>query len=91
MKSNWDKYLDPPDEPEAQYCDGCGEEKEIIDNFGGQRYTKCVNPYCPYKHNGVAKLIANELADSRATIGDLKREILHLKRLLTIHEANWEE
>ena len=92
---NWDKYLEPPDEPEAQYCDGCGEEMELTKTYVVHDETGfdavCINPFCPDKHTGVAKEIADALADSRATVGYLKRQILHLKRLLTIYDPHWED
>ena len=30
MKENWDKYLDPPDEPEAILCESCGIEMTSV-------------------------------------------------------------
>ncbi len=88
MKSNWDKYLEPPDEPEAQYCESCGHEMSSV--YPDNSDLHCFNLFCPDKHTGVAKEIADALADSRATVGDLKRQILHLKRLLTIYDPHWE-
>ena len=70
-----DKYLDPPDKPEAVLCESCGHEKEILDNFGGQRYTKCVNPYCPDKHEGIAKEMAETIVELVDTIDYLKAKI----------------
>lgn len=72
---NLDKYLDPPDEPEADLCESCGHEKEILDNFGGQRYTKCVNPYCPDKHEGIAKEMAETIVELVDTIDCLRAKI----------------
>lgn len=56
-----EKYLDTPEESEAQFCEDCGKEMEILDEFGGQKYTKCVNPCCPAKFDGDAKELAEEL------------------------------
>ena len=61
---NLDKYLDPPDEPEAQYCESCGKEMEIMDEFGeGGKYVKCVNPLCPDKFTGGAKALAEKIVE----------------------------
>jgi len=76
---NLDKYLDPPDEPEAEYCESCGEEMEILDNFDGQRYTKCVNQYCPDKHVGIMKEMAELIVDQAETIDELKTKIRRLE------------
>ena len=56
MNDNWDKYLDPPDEPEAVFCDECGEEMEY-NKWGDwmRHYMECRNPFCPGKHDGIAK------------------------------------
>lgn len=73
MNDNWDKYLDPPDQPERIDCPYCGEEMEILEDFGGQKYTKCTNHFCPDKHDGVA----NEMAEK---ILELEYDLMRLKR-----------
>ena len=78
MNNNWDKYLDPPDGPEADICEACGHEKEILDNFGGQRYAECVNRYCPDKHEGIAKEMAETIVDLTETIEYLNAKIRNL-------------
>lgn len=78
MKSNWDKYLDPPDEPEAELCESCGQEKSILDEFGGLKYMECTNPLCPEKHSGIAKEIAEKLAEANVEIDYLRRKIRNM-------------
>lgn len=78
MNSSYDRWLTtPPDdnEPEIPICESCGHEKEILDNFGGQRYTKCVNPYCPDKHEGIAKEMAETIVELVDTIDCLRAKI----------------
>ena len=90
MKSNWDKYLDPPDEPEEEYCESCGEVMVEIDNFGGRRYMECVNKCCPEKHTGVARELAVDLADTKASLDEMKKKVKHLVRLIKIYDPEFE-
>ena len=92
MNSNWDKYLDPPDTPEEEYCESCGVPLEymlatLIPLKGELR---CTNKCCPEKHTGVAKEIAVELADTRASLEDMKRKNIHLIRLIKIYDPEFE-
>ena len=78
---NLDKYLDPPDEPEAEYCESCGEELEwenssILPLKGG---LKCTNPFCPDKHVGIMKEMAELIVDQAETIDKLKTKIRRLE------------
>lgn len=75
MNKNWDKYLDPPDEPEAEFCETCGKEKPILDDFGGQKYKECVNPFCPIKHEGTALEMAERIVELEETIEELNIKI----------------
>ena len=63
-----DKYLDPPEEPEAQFCEDCGKEM-VEGNWYQGRGLKlenlhCPNRYCPAKHTGIAQELAGELLRS---------------------------
>ena len=69
-----DKYLDPPDEPEAILCDDCGEE--MTAKYDGM---KCANQYCPAKHEGVAKEMAELLIGAREEVKSLARRLNMLK------------
>ena len=55
---NNDRYLEPAEEPEAIVCESCGEEKEERQDYGGDSYFSCPNPYCPAKHEGIVKDMA---------------------------------
>ena len=48
----------PKDEPERIDCESCGEEKEERQDYGGDSYFSCPNPYCPDKHEGIVKNMA---------------------------------
>lgn len=88
--TNYDKYLDPPDEEEAQFCEDCGQELEVKARYYTIPNTlHCVNPFCPSKFHGTAKEMACELADAQASIGDLKRKVAHLNRVISILDPDW--
>lgn len=78
---NLDNYLDPPDKPEAKCCESCGEEMEL-ENYsilplkGG---LKCTNPFCPDKHVGMMKEMAELIVDQAETIDELKTKIRRLE------------
>lgn len=47
---NNERYLDPPDEPEADYCEDCGQEMEYESPMtANQIEFICTNPFCPAK------------------------------------------
>lgn len=85
MVDNWDRYLDPPDVPEEAYCESCGEIMVEIDNFSGLRDMKCPNKYCPDQHTGIAREIAVELADTRASLEEMRRRNKYLIRIIEIY------
>jgi hypothetical protein len=76
---NLDKYLDPSDEPEVPLCESCGHEMPILDDFGGQKYVECVNLFCPDKHTGIAREMAELIVDQAETIDELKTKIRRLE------------
>lgn len=90
MKSNWDKYLDPPEEPEEEYCESCGEPMEVMGELFEKVYTKCSNLYCPSKHTGLALNMAIELADTKASLDEMKKKVNHLVRLIKIYDPGFE-
>jgi hypothetical protein len=79
MKSNWDKYLDPPDEPEAVLCESCGQEMEGL-YFGDEREFSCINPHCPNKHTGVAKEMAEMIVELTDEVNTLRHKLAILQR-----------
>lgn len=67
---NNERYLEPPDEPEAEICEDCGQEMtEIPGNYrAGMPYFKCVNQFCPAKFadllgNGVVLEMSQKLVE----------------------------
>ena len=83
MNNSYDRWLTSvPEEPEAIICESCGQEMEILEVFQGQKYAKCVNPFCPNKHTGIAKEIAEKLVDALDTVSRLESMVKHLKNQL---------
>jgi hypothetical protein len=83
MNNNWDKYLDPPDDPPC--CeDGCGEtlEQDRFDNWS------CPNPYCPKKFTGVEHDMAVLLMEANETIKSLTEDVRRLKLATTKSEKD---
>lgn len=77
---NWDRYLDPPDEPEAVFCDDCGNEMEIFHDWDGAVEFRCRNRYCPSRFNdgSVEKEMAILILDQLDTIRRMKERIRRL-------------
>ena len=73
---NLDKYLDPPDEPEAELCEACGHE--MVEFVHGDGYY-CKNKFCPDKHVGIMKEMAELIVDQAETIDNLKAKIRRLE------------
>ena len=77
----------PPDEPEAQFCEDCGEEMEE-DEWGDwmKHYMKCTNKFCPSKfglHNQVVQNMAVKIVELKE---DLERAKRQLKMTRSQHE-----
>lgn len=71
----------PPDEPEAVYCEDCGEElSEIHTGIGSYRHTEyvCTNNFCPEKFAGVPKEMAELIVEQKDTIQRLENRIKFL-------------
>ncbi len=73
-----DRYLDPPDEPEAELCQSCGVEMEYTFR-GFLDETYCPNPLCPDKHSGVAKEMAELIVELRDEVDTLRLKVKILK------------
>lgn len=71
----------PPDIPEAVFCDECGDELEILDDFGGERYTECVNEFCPTKfdYRSISQQMAIILIEQEQDIEKLQVKIRQLE------------
>lgn len=103
--SNPDNYYDPPDDEEMEYCEFCGQEVEILDDFDGAEYTRCVNQFCPekfekYKGGNIAVVwdISNHLAeveealkDAQDTLKPVRRKLSWTQEKLAEREARLEE
>lgn len=87
---NFDSYYDPPEEPEAEYCEECGQEKTILENFGGRDYYECNNDFCPAKFTGDAKEMAQKLVDTIDTVSRLEGRVKRLKMILDVVSPGWE-
>lgn len=91
MKNNWDNYLDPPDEPEEEYCESCGSVMEVKRHYHTiPDDMVCPNQFCPDKHYGTAKEMAIELADTKASLDEMKKKVKHLVRLIKIYNPGFE-
>ena len=74
-----DSYLNPPGEPEAVFCEECGNEMEEIDSFGGLRDMKCVYQFCPTKFEGDAKEMAYMLLGATEEAIALAQQLRRVK------------
>lgn len=75
----------PPDEPEAELCEDCGNELEDKwDRLCKEHTFRCVNPYCPAKHEGVAKEMAVVLSEVLEKNKRLKRKVAHQDSLIKL-------
>ena len=63
---NFDRYYDPPEEPEAYICEACGEESD-------EDY--CKNKQCPDLFTGDARKLAEDLADARDEVRRLRLRV----------------
>lgn len=80
--SNYDRYLDPLEEPEARFCEFCNHEMELKNTHssirGDEPYWRCVNRFCPDKFVGVwtsgdiALEMAKYIVELEERIDDLK-------------------
>ena len=75
----------PPDEPEAQFCEDCGEEMEE-DKWGDwmKHYMKCTNVMCPSKFNAgeVALGMAVLIVEQKESIESLQSTLKYVRRKL---------
>ena len=93
---NFDSYYDPPEEPEAEICEDCGQELEVAhilpihSKHYGAKDTYCPNQFCPSRFHGDAKALAEKLVDTLDTVSRLENKIKSLKRILDIVSPGWD-
>lgn len=89
---NHDQYLDPPDGPEVPICESCGHYMEQNPRMGcGSRWLEdisygCKNSFCPDKHNGIAKEMAERVVELTEKLEDYKTKLNRLSRKLSISD-----
>lgn len=81
----------PPDEPEAQFCEDCGEEMEY--HFGNEEtwddsYFKCNNKFCPSKieigaNPKVVIAMARYLVEVEQDLRDAKADLKYAEARIT--------
>lgn len=77
---NFDRYYDPPDEPEVPICEDCGQNMKEV--FMGE--WKCENPYCPSKFvsGSIEQDMAEKICDLLETSENRKIKINVLQNLM---------
>lgn len=73
----------PPELPEAVYCESCGDEMEILDDFDGSKYSVCVNSFCPRLFDSVSKEMAELIVEQKDLIKHLESRVKFL-----VHKEN---
>jgi hypothetical protein len=75
-----DRWLEPPDEPEAVFCDDCGDEMEEGRLTG--ELLPCGNVFCPskFKENSTEREMAIELVDALEENRTLKLKLTRSRR-----------
>ena len=88
---NHDRYLAPPDEPEAQFCESCGHKVAYIEShyiYMGYPVTDlahtCTNSFCPDKHTGIAKEMAEKIVELTEELEEYKLRVKVLKNKLGV-------
>jgi len=79
-----DQYLNPPDEPEAVFCEDCGEEMEEGHLTG--KLLPCGNVYCPSKFDEgtVEREMAELLVGANETVKSLARKVKRLECIIRL-------
>jgi hypothetical protein len=84
-----DRYYDPPEEPEPEYCETCNQELRYEENIAGRGYT-CDNPYCPDKLDGLAKQLAEKILDLRDEVETKRLAVSRMERYCKMLELKIE-
>lgn len=88
-------YENPPDEPEARYCETCGHEM-VEKNLSavGKVYWICENYYCPdeftivdhYYEDGLVRNMAIHLAEVEEALRSTRNVLKYVRRKLSLTE-----
>ena len=88
---NNERYLDPPDEPEAEICEDCGQE--LVESSGDIPDFRCGNPYCPAKfiysslYSGkMLSDMAEELVETTETLKSTQSTLKYVRTKLSHYE-----
>jgi len=73
------RWLDPPEEPEAVFCDDCGEEMEVSQDMSGEYRAICFYQWCPSRFEGDAREMAELLIGATETIKSLAAKVKRLE------------
>lgn len=94
MTNDWnlEDTRQPPDEPEAVFCEECGQE--VLEEYaplGGNRsyYAVCENPFCPENFTGVAKEMAERLVEALDTVSKLKDTVRRQNQLIRCYDPGY--
>jgi hypothetical protein len=72
----------PPDEPEAVFCEDCGQEVEYRTDANGEDWNFCGNHLCPNKFDGKSKEMAILIVEQKESIESLQRTLKHIRNKL---------
>jgi len=84
---NFDRYYDPPEEDEIEYCEECGEELEIADN---EDELVCKNVYCPGRLSGLTKYAGTYVIQMAKHLAEVEQSLRETKTKLK-YSVNREE
>jgi hypothetical protein len=72
----------PPDEPEAVFCEDCGQEVEYRTDANGEDWNFCGNHLCPNKFDGKSKEMAILIVEQKESIESLQNTLKQVRRKL---------
>jgi hypothetical protein len=78
-----DRWLEPPDEPEAVFCDDCGDEME--EGYLTGELLPCGNAFCPSKFDGTEKEMAQALVEYMDRAYTYEQRYTHMKNRYDDH------
>lgn len=92
INNGYDRWLTtPPDEPEAEYCESCGQEMTYHEytysgGYPSDKYFTCENQFCPekfekYKGGTISVVLdmSNHLVEVEQELADTKADVKFLR------------